>query len=82
LERVEAWDMQDRRWLELTVADCAMSYRDSVFKRRLAGRAIITRVVFRLSTRPEVRADYADLQRELAARGVTSPTPRDVFDAV
>jgi UDP-N-acetylmuramate dehydrogenase len=82
LERVEVWDMQVRRWLDLTVADCAMAYRDSVFKHGLAGRAIITRVVFRLSLKPAVRADYADLQRELAACGIAAPTPRDVFDAV
>lgn len=82
LDSVDAWDMQDRRWLQLTAADCAMSYRDSVFKHRLAGRAIITRVVFRLSLKPVVRAEYADLQRELAVRGVTTPTPREVFDAV
>ena len=82
LEAVEAWDMQDRRWLELTVADCAMAYRDSVFKHRLAGRAIITRLVLRLSLKPVVRAEYADLRRELTARGIAEPTPRDVFDAV
>lgn len=82
LERVEAWDMQDRCWLDLTLADCAMGYRDSVFKHRLAGRAIIARVVFRLSLTPAVQAGYADLQRELLARGIAAPGPHDVFDAV
>lgn len=82
LQAVEAWDLEARQWLRLSAAECEMGYRDSVFKRRLAGRAVITRVIFRLSTVPDLRAQYADLQRELAARGITAPTPRDVFDAV
>lgn len=82
LQAVEAWDLEARQWLRLSAAECEMGYRDSVFKRRLAGRAVITRVIFRLSTVPDPRAQYADLQRELAARGITAPTPRDVFDAV
>lgn len=82
LHAVECWDMQDARWLTLTADECAMAYRDSIFKRALAGRAIITRVLFRLSLRPDVRAGYADLQRELSARGIAQPTPLDVFDAV
>lgn len=82
LQAVEAWDVEARQWLRLSAAECEMGYRDSVFKRRLAGRAVITRVIFRLSTVPDLRAQYADLQRELTARGITAPTPRDVFDAV
>lgn len=82
LQAVEAWDLEARQWLRLSAAECEMGYRDSVFKRRLAGRAVITRVIFRLSTVPDLRAQYADLQRELAARGITAPTPRDVFDVV
>ncbi|MDP2868380.1 UDP-N-acetylmuramate dehydrogenase [Methyloversatilis sp.] len=82
LDHVDAWDMTDRRWLRLGADECRAGYRDSVFKRELAGRAVITRVAFRLGTRPEVRCDYADLQRELSSRGVTQVTPQHVFDAV
>ena len=82
LDHVVAWDTVDRRWLRLSAADCRAGYRDSIFKHELAGRAIITRVAFRLTTRPEVRCDYADLKRELAAHGIGNPTPQDVFDAV
>jgi UDP-N-acetylmuramate dehydrogenase len=82
VDRIEAWDMQSRIWLQLDAADCCPGYRDSVFKQSLAGRAIITRVTFRLTTRPHVRCDYADLRGALRDAGVTAPTPRDVFDAV
>lgn len=82
LDHVEAWDMEDARWLRLSAAECRAGYRDSIFKRDLAGRAVIARVAFRLSRRPEVRWGYADLRRELAARSIATPTPQDVFDAV
>ena len=82
LDHVEAWDMVDRRWLRLSTEECRAGYRDSVFKHELAQRAVITRVVFRLTTRACVHGDYADLKRELAARGVTQATPQHVFDAV
>jgi UDP-N-acetylmuramate dehydrogenase len=82
LDHVDAWDIADRRWLRLTAAECRAGYRDSVFKHELAGRAVITRVAFRLSTRPRVRCDYADLRHELAVRGIDRPAPQDVFDAV
>lgn len=82
VDHVEAWDTVSRTWLRLGAAECRFGYRDSIFKHELAGRAIITRVAFRLSTRPDVRCAYADLQRELASCGKTEPTPQDVFDAV
>ncbi|WP_026224587.1 UDP-N-acetylmuramate dehydrogenase [Methyloversatilis thermotolerans] len=82
LDHVEAWDRSDRRWLRLDRDACQLAYRDSVFKRDLAGRAIITRVAFKLTLRPDVRADYADLQRELAATGIAQATPHDVYRAV
>ncbi len=82
LDHVVAWDTADRCWLRLSAADCRAGYRDSIFKHELAGRAIITQVGFRLTTRPDVSCDYADLRHELAAHGIAQPTPRDVFDAV
>ena len=82
LDHVDAWDMMDHRWLRLSAAECRAGYRDSVFKRELAQRAIITRVAFSLTTEAQVRCDYADLKRELAARGVAQVTPQHVFDAV
>jgi UDP-N-acetylmuramate dehydrogenase len=82
VDHVEAWDTVSRTWLRLGATECRFGYRDSIFKHELAGRAIITRVAFRLSTRPHVRCSYVDLQRALASRGIAEPTPQNVFDAV
>ncbi len=83
-ERFDALDAVDlasgeARTFEL--ADCAFGYRDSVFK-RAPGRWLVTAVRFRLpkAWRPVTR--YADVARELEARGLAAPSALDVSDAV
>ena len=63
-------------------ADCSFGYRESVFKRALKGRYVITHVTFRLSLLPELRLGYGAIRQELEAAGIADPTPRDVSDAV
>ncbi len=51
--------------------ECRFGYRDSVFKRELAGQYIITEVTFRLTVdRHDLRADYGDVSAHVAAQGV------------
>ncbi|MGK8774182.1 UDP-N-acetylmuramate dehydrogenase [Burkholderia cenocepacia] len=65
-------------------ARCAFGYRDSFFKREGRARFAIVSVTFRLPKRWTPRLGYADVTRELDARGIApdAATPRDVFDAV
>lgn len=65
-------------------AHCAFGYRDSFFKREGRGRFAIASVTFLLPKRWTPRLAYADVTRELDARGIApdAATPRDVFDAV
>ncbi len=65
IEWVEYFDTQDMTLKRLTAKECAFGYRDSIFKRELKGRAIITRVAFNLSKdfNPlTAKLDYGDLQ--------------------
>lgn len=64
------------RWL--SVAECQLGYRDSVFKHRLANRVVITQLAIRLSRQPSPKLDYGDL----AARLPSMPTPLAVAKAV
>lgn len=86
---------QDRCFVELTYVDiatgsehtvdaafCQFGYRESVFKRALRNRVVITSVTYRLATHPVVQTHYADVRNELEAMRVTHPTIRDVYDAV
>lgn len=81
-EALTAVSLEDGRPLVLGRSDCAFGYRDSVFKRELAGRALITAVTFRLPKRWTPVIDYADVADELVRRGGDSPAPIDVSDAV
>lgn len=51
---------------ELDNNACEFAYRNSIFKQALAHKTIITSVVFRLSTQPDIHADYAALREYLA----------------
>ncbi|MCS6945132.1 MAG: UDP-N-acetylmuramate dehydrogenase [Sutterellaceae bacterium] len=77
-----AWDFETRSFVVMNAADCDFGYRDSVFKRALAGRRLITAVTLALPKRWQPVAHYADVAQELAARGVANPQPRDIFEAV
>lgn len=81
-DSLEAYEIASGKVLTLDRAACAFGYRDSLFKRAGRDRYIILSVTLRLSREAKVHADYADLKAELAARGITAPTPRDVSDAV
>ena len=63
-------------------SDCAFGYRESVFKRALKGRYVITSVTFQLLDVPELRLDYGAIRQALEEAGVHDPTPRAVSDAV
>ena len=78
---VRAYDRTRRAWTVLAAADCAFGYRDSVFKRE-PDRFVVAAVEFLLPRTRPLRLDYAGVREELAAMGVTAPTPTDVADAV
>lgn len=78
---VEAWDRDAGARVRLPAADCGFAYRDSRFKRE-SGRWIVTAVEFALARTPRLELGYAGIGAELAAMGITAPTPLDVSDAV
>lgn len=68
----------DGRQETLSGVQAQFGYRDSVFKRALAGRCLITGIVLKLSTVPHPQLGYGDL----AARVSMPCTPLDVAHAV
>ena len=79
---VEALDQRTGRACRIEARDCGFAYRDSLFKRAEGAHLLITAVEFALLPRPELVLGYAGVTEELAARGVSEPTPLAVFDAV
>lgn len=77
-----AFDFETSNVITLDKEACAFGYRDSVFKRELRDRAVILGVTFALPKQWQPNLNYADVAQEIAARGVASPTARDISDAV
>lgn len=61
---------------------CAFGYRESVFKRALKNQYVIVNVSFRLSKKHRLNTTYGAIDEELAANNISSPTIRDVSNAV
>jgi len=62
--------------------ECRFGYRDSLFKQPDGSRLVILTLTLRVSRRPDLRIDFPDVVRELAALGLARPEPVDVAEAV
>ncbi|MDR3213387.1 MAG: UDP-N-acetylmuramate dehydrogenase [Azoarcus sp.] len=83
-ERFASLDALDLRCGEMRTFDaaaCHFGYRESVFKHD-PGRWLVTAVRFRLPRHWRALTAYGDIERELAARNIASPSPRQVSDAI
>jgi UDP-N-acetylmuramate dehydrogenase len=81
IERVRAFDLESREFVELTNEECGFSYRRSRFNTRDRGRFIVTRVDYRLSPNGSPQITYADLKTHFQDRA-ESATLSEVADAV
>lgn len=85
LHSLSAWDLDAGRMVDMDAKACGFSYRHSVFKEMQAGRWLIVRVRFKLSTADAWRPvlDYPDLRRHPQLQGAgDGVTARQIFDAV
>ncbi len=69
---VQAIDRTSHDERVFTATDCGFGYRDSVFKRELKDRFVITRVTFALTAGGAPAIRYAELERALANEGAPS----------
>lgn len=65
ISRVEGIRLPDGEKQTLSNEDCCFGYRDSIFKHDLAGKFIVTHVVFHLDKKPVFHLDYGSIQDEL-----------------
>ena len=64
-------------------AECRFGYRNSVFKNELKGKYIITNVFFRLTKNEhKLNSSYGAIQSELEKNEITTPTIKNISDAV
>lgn len=81
LVELEYLDMANGATGRLAPTDCGFGYRTSVFKQAQRNRRVITSISLALSRTPRVQLGHQGLVDELAAVGVTEPSPADVFAA-
>lgn len=81
-ESLEALEIATGEIHTFNKESCAFGYRESVFKRALKGKYIITSVAFRLQKNPKVNTTYGAIEAELQAQGISNPGIRDVSNAV
>jgi UDP-N-acetylmuramate dehydrogenase len=79
---LEAYSMDNGEPRVFSKRECAFGYRESVFKRELKDKYLITSVTYKLSRNPVLNTSYGAISDELKAMGVAHPTIRDVSDAV
>jgi len=72
IEKVRAICIEDGTIREFTREECKFGYRDSVFKGEFKGRYLITKVYFRLSTKPKLSLEYGSLKDEISKMGSSS----------
>ncbi len=65
IENVEAIMFDTAKKMVFSAKDCMFGYRDSIFKRELKHKCVITHVTFRLRRRHIFRTQYAELEKEL-----------------
>jgi len=68
IERVRAFDLRERVFVEFTNAECGFAYRRSRFNTVDRGRFVVTRVDYKLTPGGAATVRYAELQRALAGR--------------
>jgi UDP-N-acetylmuramate dehydrogenase len=93
-DTLDAIDLATGNTFTLDAAQCAFGYRDSIFKHGpgqtvgasrsmgLAGRALITRVRFRLVKAWKPVLGYLDLEKKMAETGIDQPSAQQIFEWV
>ncbi|MCB9234887.1 MAG: UDP-N-acetylmuramate dehydrogenase [Bacteroidia bacterium] len=88
LEQVFAWleamEVKTGKIRRFSHAECGFGYRESVFKRELKGRFVITKVGLRLQKHPVLNTSYGAISQELALldKSPENYSIRDVSEAV
>lgn len=81
---VVCYDLQERRKVKFSAAECEYGYRESMFK-QTAGRYIVTSVLIRLSRKYNPRLEYKGIRQALGLGEDAQPadlTPQAVRDAI
>jgi len=69
ITEVNAVEIKTGESKTFSVEDCQYGYRESIFKKELKGKYIITSVLFKLQKQPEYKLNYQHLEDEVLKNG-------------
>jgi UDP-N-acetylmuramate dehydrogenase len=79
----EAINIESQETRIFTKEECHFGYRESIFKNEVKDQYIIVSVVFKLTKQNhKINTSYGDITAELAKKNITTPTLKDVSNAV
>ncbi|QOG03892.1 UDP-N-acetylmuramate dehydrogenase [Flavobacterium sp. MDT1-60] len=79
----EAINIESQEIKTFTNTECNFGYRESIFKNEIKDQYVITSVIYKLTKRNhKINTSYGDITAELAKNNVTTPTLKDVSNAV
>ncbi len=81
-ESLEAWNIKKQQVETFDRESCQFGYRESVFKNIYKDQYIILSVTLKLSRKANLNISYGAIEDTLKEMGVSSPTIKDVSDAV
>jgi len=81
-ESLEALEIETGETRTFNKSECQFSYRHSIFKGELKDQFIITSVIFRLSSKPNINIEYAALSNALSDTPSKEITPELVSKTV
>lgn len=79
---LEAYNIKNGQIETFTHSQCNFGYRESIFKKELKGKYIITSVIFKLSKKASINVSYGAIEKVLEDNKITSPTIKDISNAI
>ena len=74
--QVEAIEVATGKERTFTTAECMYGYRDSIFKKEMKGKYIITSVIYLLRKNPVYHLDYGNLRHAIGNKNINLQTIR------
>ncbi|WP_130736448.1 UDP-N-acetylmuramate dehydrogenase [Flavobacterium sp. J27] len=79
----EAMEIATQKLVTFDKESCVFGYRESIFKNELKNKYIITSVTFKLTKKNHyLNTSYGAIETELNTQNITSPTLKDISNAV
>jgi len=82
IEIVETVEKESGKVVIFTNEGCRYGYRESIFKKELKDKYIVTHVVFRLSKKPMYKLEYGNISAEMEGKEVTIKNVRETIIAI